>query len=166
MATLARFSNFALRPKPEKQLVGEPPQTRHFGPRRRQLRYATSGQVGPKCAPLRLLRLFPTKQALRGPLCPKMCIRDRISLYRAAQATFRRILAGAKIPKMDTLKAEAARLAADKKTLYAEYRVARTDMRELMTVKANIDRLFGLTDGQKTKEMEQHQDVYKRQVLF
>ena len=84
-----------------------------------------------------------------------------ISLYRAAQATFRRILAGAKIPKMDTLKAEAARLAADKKTLYAEYRVARTDMRELMTVKANIDRLFGLTDGQKTKEMEQHHDADK-----
>ena len=78
-----------------------------------------------------------------------------ISLYRAAQATFRRILAGAKLPKMDALKAEAAQLAADKKTLYAEYRVARTDMRELMTVKANIDRLFGLTDEQKTKEMEQ-----------
>ena len=78
-----------------------------------------------------------------------------ISLYRAAQATFRRILAGAKLPKMDALKAEAARLAADKKTLYAEYRAARTDMRELMTVKANIDRLFGLTDEQKNKKMEQ-----------
>lgn len=78
-----------------------------------------------------------------------------ITLYRAAQATFRRILAGAKLPKMDALKAEAARLAADKKTLYAEYRAARTDMRELVTVKANIDRLFGLTDEQKNKEMEQ-----------
>ena len=78
-----------------------------------------------------------------------------IALYRAAQATFRRILAGAKLPKMDALKAEAARLAADKKTLYAEYRSARADMRELMTVKANIDRLFGLTDEQKNKGMEQ-----------
>lgn len=78
-----------------------------------------------------------------------------IALYRAAQATFRRILAGAKLPKMDALKAEAARLTADKKALYAEYRAARTDMRELVTVKANIDRLFGLTDEQKTKEMEQ-----------
>lgn len=29
-----------------------------------------------------------------------------ITLYRAVQATFRRILAGAKLPKMDTLKAE------------------------------------------------------------
>ena len=78
-----------------------------------------------------------------------------IALYRAAQATFRRILAGAKLPKMDALKAEAARLTADKKALYAEYRAARTDMRELVTVKANIDRLFGLTDEQKNKEMEQ-----------
>ena len=38
-----------------------------------------------------------------------------ITLYRAAQTTFRRILAGAKLPKMDALKAEAARLAADKR---------------------------------------------------
>ena len=78
-----------------------------------------------------------------------------IALYRAAQATFRRILAGTKLPKMDSLKTEAARLAADKKALYAEYRAARTDMRELVTVKANIDRLFGLIDEQKNKEMEQ-----------
>lgn len=78
-----------------------------------------------------------------------------IALYRAAQATFRRILTGTKLPKMDALKAEEARLVADKKALYAEYRAARTDMRELVTVKANIDRLFGLTDEQKNKEMEQ-----------
>lgn len=31
-------------------------------------------------------------------------------------------------------------------------------MRELMTVKANIDRLFSLTDEQKKKEMEQQRN--------
>lgn len=78
-----------------------------------------------------------------------------IAAYRAAQAAFRRILAGERLPKMEELKAEAARLTADKKALYTEYKNARTDMRELMTVKANIDRLFGVTEDQKNKEMEQ-----------
>jgi hypothetical protein len=37
-----------------------------------------------------------------------------IALHRAAQAAFRRVLAGAKLPKMDALKAEAQKLAAEK----------------------------------------------------
>ncbi|MCI8331691.1 MAG: hypothetical protein HFE78_02560 [Clostridiales bacterium] len=78
-----------------------------------------------------------------------------IAAYRAAQAAFRRILAGKRLPKMEELKAEAARLTAEKKSLYGDYRKARTDMRKLMTVKANIDCLFGVTNGQKSKEMEQ-----------
>ncbi len=77
---------------------------------------------------------------------------SEIAVYRAAQAAFRRILAGAKLPKSDVLKAEATRLAADKKALYTEYRTIREDMRELVTVKANIDRLFSLSDEQKTRK--------------
>jgi hypothetical protein len=42
--------------------------------------------------------------------------------YKAAQDTFRRLLSGAKLPKMDTLKAEFQRLSADKKNAYREYR--------------------------------------------
>lgn len=80
----------------------------------------------------------------------------RKSLFTgAAQATFRRILAGAKLPKMEALKAEAARLAADKKTLYAKYRAVRADMREMVAVKANIDRLFSRRTEQKDREMQQ-----------
>lgn len=45
-----------------------------------------------------------------------------IAVYRAAQNTFRRLLSGAKLPKMDTLKAEFQRLSADKKRAYQEYR--------------------------------------------
>ena len=77
-----------------------------------------------------------------------------IRLYRAAQATFKRVLAGAKLPKMDELKAEYKRLAAEKSTAYKEYRAARETMREAVTVKANIDHLLGLTDERKNKEME------------
>lgn len=77
-----------------------------------------------------------------------------IELHRAAQATFKRILSGAKLPKMDVLKQERQRLTAEKKTAYKEYREAKKDMQELITAKANIDHLLGLTDTQKNKEME------------
>ena len=77
-----------------------------------------------------------------------------IEIHRAAQATFRRVLAGAKLPKMDALKAEWQKLSTEKKTAYKEYRAVQKDMRELITAKSNIDHLLGLTDTQKNKEME------------
>ena len=77
-----------------------------------------------------------------------------IATYRAARATMDWLLNGAKLPKMDTLKADFQKLAADKKAAYREYRAAKKDMQEVVTVKANIDHLLGLTDAQKNKEME------------
>jgi len=77
-----------------------------------------------------------------------------IQLYRAAQATFKRVLAGAKLPKMDTLKKEYQKLAAEKSAAYKDYRAARKGMQDIITAKANIDHLLGLTDTQKNKEME------------
>ncbi|MEY8356894.1 relaxase/mobilization nuclease domain-containing protein [Lachnospiraceae bacterium 54-53] len=77
-----------------------------------------------------------------------------IAVYRAARATMDRLLNGAKLPKMGTLKADYQRLASDKKKAYREYREAKKDMQEIVTVKSNIDHLLGLTDGQKNKEME------------
>jgi len=77
-----------------------------------------------------------------------------IAVYRAAQATIKELLQGAKLPKMDTLKAEWQTLIADKKSGYADYRAAQKDMREVITVKQNIDTLLDLTDRYKNKEME------------
>lgn len=77
-----------------------------------------------------------------------------IELYRAVQATFKRLLNGGKLPKIDTLRAEGRELAAKKKVTYGEYRAARKDMQEVITAKANIDHLLGLTDAQKNKEQE------------
>lgn len=77
-----------------------------------------------------------------------------IATYRAAQDTFRRLLSGAKLPKMDTLKVEFQRLLADKKKAYREYRETKKAMQEIVTVKSNIDHLLRLTDAQKNKEME------------
>jgi len=77
-----------------------------------------------------------------------------ITLYRSAQATFRRLLDGGRLPKMDALKADGQRLAAEKKSLYSQYRATQKDMREVVAVKGNVDHLLGLTGGAKNKEME------------
>lgn len=77
-----------------------------------------------------------------------------LAVYRAAQASMRELLGGAKLPKMDVLKAEWRRLAAKKKSGYADYRAAQKEMREAVTVKANIDYLLDITDREKNREIE------------
>ena len=47
-----------------------------------------------------------------------------------------------KLPKVKELSAEYQELLAEKRKLYPEYRRAREEMRELLTVKANVDQLL------------------------
>ena len=77
-----------------------------------------------------------------------------IGLYRAAQADMRRLLGGAKLPKMEAQKEEGRKLVAKKKRLYGEYQKARRDMQEVLTIKANIDCLLGYSEPAKKKEVE------------
>lgn len=77
-----------------------------------------------------------------------------IELYRAACADFKAILGGAKLPKMDTLKEEGRKLSEQKKKLYAEYRKTKADMKEVTTIKANIDYLLGYSEPGRKKEQE------------
>lgn len=77
-----------------------------------------------------------------------------LALYRAAQATFRRLLDGGRLPKMDALKAEGRELTARKKAAYSEYRAAKKEMRDVVAAKGNIDRLLGITGPEKDKEMQ------------
>ena len=74
--------------------------------------------------------------------------------YRAAKATMGELLGGEKLPKMTELKEKRRQLAAQKKALYTEYRSAQEEMRQAVAVKANIDHLLGVTDGQRKKEQE------------
>ena len=74
--------------------------------------------------------------------------------YRAAKATMGELLGGEKLPKMAELKEKRRQLAARKKALYADYRTAQEQMRQAVAVKANIDHLLGVTDGQHKKEQE------------
>ena len=79
---------------------------------------------------------------------------DDIADYRAAQAAMKELLQGERLPKMDALKADAGRLAAEKKSLYAQYRAAQKDMREVIAVRGNIDHLLGLTGRRENREQE------------
>lgn len=58
-----------------------------------------------------------------------------------------------KLPKVKELQTEYAKLLEEKKKLYAEYRQSRKDMRELLTAKANVDRLLKM-DAEQEKEKE------------
>ena len=71
---------------------------------------------------------------------------------RAAKAALGELLGGAKLPKMDALKKSRCELTEKKKALYADYRKAQQEMRELVAVKGSVDHLRGLTDGQRNKE--------------
>ena len=59
-----------------------------------------------------------------------------------------------KLPTIKELQTEYAQLLTDKKTTYAEYRQARAAMRELLTVKNNVDRVLAMeqTEPQEKKK--------------
>ena len=61
-----------------------------------------------------------------------------------------------KLPKAKELQAEYAELLADKKKAYAEYRRSREEMRELLTAKANVDRLHKMDEEQAKEKEKDH----------
>ena len=79
-----------------------------------------------------------------------------ILLHKAAKAAFN-ALHLQKRPTMKTLQAEYAELLAGKKKAYAEYAAAKKEMQEVLTAKANVDRLLGAPPEQPEKEKEQAQ---------
>ncbi len=76
---------------------------------------------------------------------------EEILLHRAAKNAFDK-MGVKKLPKVKELQTEYAKLLEEKKKTYAEYRRSREEMRELLTAKANIDRVL---------KMEVEQDVEK-----
>ena len=76
---------------------------------------------------------------------------SEILLHRAAKKAFDS-LGLKKLPTVKSLQAEYATLLAEKKSVYADYRKARDEMRELLTVKANVDRLLGQEEQERKAE--------------
>jgi len=66
-----------------------------------------------------------------------------ILLHKAAKKFFDETKVQ-KLPTVKTIDAEYAELLAKKKETYSDYQKARAEMRELLTVKANVDRILGV----------------------
>ena len=80
---------------------------------------------------------------------------EEILLHQAAKNAFDE-MGVKKLPKVKELQTEYAKLLEEKKKTYAEYRRSREEMRELLTAKANVDRVL---------KMEVEQDVEKDQSI-
>ena len=63
-----------------------------------------------------------------------------------------------KFPTVKSLQAEYAALLAEKKDAYADYRKARDDMKELLTVQANVQKLMGDEVQEQKKDTERRED--------
>ena len=85
---------------------------------------------------------------------------SEITLHKAAKQHFDE-LGVKKLPTTKALNTEYAALMAEKKAAYTEYRKAREDMKDLLTAKANIDRMLELdkeqaeTNERREKEAKQ-----------
>lgn len=82
---------------------------------------------------------------------------SEILLHQAAKKAFDG-LGLKKLPTVKRLQAEYAALLAEKKSAYADYRRARDEMKELLTVRANVDRLMGYGGAEPDKETERQEE--------
>ena len=80
---------------------------------------------------------------------------EEILLHQAAKEAFNELNVK-KLPTIKELQAEYAQLLADKKTAYAEYRQARAAMRELLTVKNNVDRVLAMEQTEPQQKEKDH----------
>jgi hypothetical protein len=78
-----------------------------------------------------------------------------ILLHKAAKKAFDE-LGVIKLPNFKSLQAQYAALLVKKKATYADYRKARDEMKEILTVKANVDRLLG-TDRREAEKGKEHE---------
>ena len=76
-----------------------------------------------------------------------------ILLHKAAKKAFDEF-GFEKLPRVKELQAEYTALLEEKKKAYGDYRQARQEMQEILTVKENVDRLMGIEDADTEKEKE------------
>ena len=60
-----------------------------------------------------------------------------------------------KLPSMQSLKQEYAKLQAENKKRYPEYKQAKAKMIELLTAKNNVERILGVTEKEKNRDRQQ-----------
>ena len=79
-----------------------------------------------------------------------------ILLHQAAKKQFD-TLGLKKLPTVKALNTEYATLLAEKKAAYADYRQDREEMRELLSAKANIDRILGKEDRERRAQRDRQE---------
>lgn len=82
--------------------------------------------------------------------------RADLTLHKAAKAAFEE-LGVKKLPTIKALQAECDELFSVKNKAYSKYHTAKKEMQDILTAKANIDRLLGMEQEQKEKEKSQDQ---------
>ena len=87
-----------------------------------------------------------------------------ILLHQAAKKYFDDLGYGKdkKLPTIAFLRSEYAPMLEEKKRMYSEYKQAKTEMRELITARANVDNLFNATDSGHSVEQEASLSVSHR----
>ena len=86
-------------------------------------------------------------------------------LHKAAKQFFDE--AGLKrLPTVKSLQAEYSQLLREKKAAYGEYRQAREEMKEFLTVKANVDNLLEIEDGRNKEKTNQREPRRSAELFF
>ena len=81
-------------------------------------------------------------------------------LHKAAKATFDE-LEDKKLSTIKALQEEYSELLSEKKKAYAKYHSTKKEMKNILTAKANVDRL--LDENISEKEKEKHKEKHKEQ---
>ena len=82
---------------------------------------------------------------------------QEIRLHQAAKEAFS-ALGTQKIPKVKAIQAEYDALREKKKQAYAAYHQAQDEMRQLLTVRANVERILGIEEKEKERQKEKKKE--------
>lgn len=82
---------------------------------------------------------------------------QEIKLHRAAKEAFS-ALGTQKIPKVKEIQAEYDALREKKKQAYAAYHQAQDEMRQSLTVRANVERILGIEEKEKERQAEKKKE--------
>ena len=82
---------------------------------------------------------------------------QEIKLHQAAKEAFS-TLGTQKIPKVKEIQAEYDALREKKKQAYAAYHQAQDEMRQLLTVRANVERILGIEEKEKERQKEKKKE--------
>ena len=82
---------------------------------------------------------------------------QEIKLHQAAKEAFS-VLGTQKIPKVKEIQAEYDAQREKKKQAYATYHQAQDEMRQLLTVRANVERILGIEEKEKERQKEKKKE--------